>query len=246
MEKSGGTHQTPTAAGPIKKVDMRDRRTRVFAVEAFSLGYLGLRTLLADNHDMQICGVASNLTAALTAVRDARPDIVLMDSSLDNTATGLRAIAAEHPGIGIIAFVHANSQAKAYLHAARTHGVRGLLPRSAPPSRITTTIRAVKAGGEIIDRHLAALMSHGPAHAGATRLTDRQAAILSQIATGRSNAQIATSLGVSVETVRTHVKAILLRLGARDRAHAVARGFELDILSGTTDHPPRPLSLVHR
>jgi DNA-binding NarL/FixJ family response regulator len=61
-------------------------------------------------------------------------------------------------------------------------------------------------------------------------LSDRQRQILRLIAQGRRNGDIAESLFVSVETVRTHVKEILRRLGAHDRAHAVARGYEAGLL----------------
>ncbi|MFC7616332.1 response regulator transcription factor [Actinokineospora soli] len=88
----------------------------------------------------------------------------------------------------------------------------------------------MRAGGRVVDRSLHPLLADHPADTG---ISDRQRSVLELIAMGHSNSAIADRLGVSTETIRTHVKALLVRLAARDRAHAVARGYQQGILLAT-------------
>ncbi|WP_436498965.1 LuxR C-terminal-related transcriptional regulator [Actinokineospora sp. HUAS TT18] len=198
---------------------------RVLVVEALPLAGLGLHTMIDGSRELASCGATSSMATAVSVVGRVRPDIVLVDSSLDPEAGGARAILATDLRLGVIGLVRDDSGAAAYVRAATRAGVRGLIPRSAPPAVIMSTIRAVRAGGKVVDPALTALQTEQKG-----KLSDRQAAVLELISRGNANATIAETLFVSVETVRTHVKAILQRLDARDRAHAVARGYQLGLL----------------
>lgn len=210
---------------------------RVMMVDALPLAAHGLHALVEATRGLAWCGAARSVPAALVAVREVRPNIVLVDSDLDRDARGLRALRSACPDVLLVGLVRDDHRAAAdYLPAARVARVNGLVARSAAPNVLLAAIRAVHDGHTFLDPQLTTLSTGARASDEAvipkptSRLSARQREVLSLIARGQHNAEIAELLAVSVETVRTHVKEVLRKLSTRDRAHAVARGYQLGLL----------------
>ncbi|WP_394435769.1 response regulator transcription factor [Streptomyces sp. SGAir0957] len=120
----------------------------------------------------------------------------------------------------------------AYVYGALRAGADGFLLKRARPAEIVHAVRLVAAGESLLFpaavRKLAAEYGNASARAAMERaaLTDREAAVLRLMARGLSNAEIAADLVVSTETVKSHVSAVLAKLGARDRTQAVIAAYE--------------------
>jgi DNA-binding NarL/FixJ family response regulator len=205
---------------------------RVLVVDALPLAGFGLRALVDSTAGLSWCGAVNNIETALSVAARLRPHVVLVDSCLDPGAAGARSLLATERVSTVIGLVHNdNPHAAQYVRAARASGVAGLVARSSAPGVIVAAVRTAHSGRPFLDPELAGLQSALTVETEHRMpLSDRQRQILHLIAQGRRNGDIAESLFVSVETVRTHVKEILRRLGAHDRAHAVARGYEAGLL----------------
>lgn len=218
-------HGVATGAQPTQAA-------RVLVAHGVPLSAVGLRVLIDGCPDLAACGIVSTSTTAASVARHLRPDIVVIDSALDFRGDGTRALRLAHPPVQVIALV--GDDAESYVSAASEAGARGIVPQSANPATVLAAILAVYEGGEAIDPELARLLTD--TDAASARLSERQSAVLRLIARGYTTVAIADTMRLSVETVRTHVKAILHRFGVRDRAHAVARGYELGLLGKPAHH----------
>jgi DNA-binding NarL/FixJ family response regulator len=198
----------------------------------------GLSALVQRTPGMRWVGAAERPTAALQLHDRLRPDVMVIDSGLDPRAQLCHMLAADSQ-LGLLSLVqeaHRNSQ---YVAAALAAGVHGLVLRTADPTQVTDAIRAVYEERRYLDSRLAPVLAaprgklkHWP---GPTQqpLSRREYQVLQLIADGLENQSIAKILFVSVETVRTHVKSILRKLGARDRTHAVAVAFRTGVLTAS-------------
>lgn len=204
---------------------------RVLVVDALPLAGFGLRALVDGTAGLAWCGAVNNIETALSVAIRLRPHVALVDSGLDPHAAGARRLLAEQVG-AVIGLVHNDRpDAAQYLRSAQAAGVAGLVARTSTPGVIVAAVRAAHTRRAFLDPALAALQSAAAVeNPQRMPLSDRQRQILGLIAQGRRNGDIAETLFVSVETVRTHVKEILRRLDANDRAHAVARGYEYGLL----------------
>ena len=159
------------------------------------------------------------------------PDIVLMDLQMPvmNGLDATRALAAARPHIGVIVLTMFEDDDSVF--ASLRAGARGYLLKGA---RRADTLRAIAAvaNGEaifspsVVRRMMGFFHSARPAAAAFPDLTDREREVLSLIAQGRSNGQIAQSLGLSLKTVRNHVSNVLGKLQVADRAQAAIRARE--------------------
>ncbi len=205
------------------------RVTRVLIADSLPMMGLGLRALLADGPDLTCCGMVHTARCAVERAQSTQPNLVVLDSSLDMGATGVRALRAAAPTTSVVVLV-AERDAHTYLPIAARAGVQGVVRRSAHPSEVVAAIRAVRSGRVVIDPVLARC---APPPSSDHVLSDRQITVLALVARGYTTTAIAKDMGLAVETVRTHIKALLQRLNVHDRAHAVARGYELGVLTRT-------------
>jgi len=205
---------------------------RVVVVDDEPLIRMGLRMVLDAEDDIELVGEAADGGAALTVLRRTTPHVVFMDVRMpvyDGLET-LRQITAE-PALAEVRVVMLTTfELDEYVFEALRLGASGFLLKDAEPSELLRAIRVVADGGSLLSpsvtrRVIAEFAVRQPSavapHPEIDRLTEREREILTWVATGRSNDEIAAELVVSPATVRTHVGRAMVKLGARDRAQLV-------------------------
>lgn len=203
---------------------------RVVLVDDHRVVREGLKAMLGDVSEIEIVGEAEDLGEALVAIENGRPDVVLLDVRL-RRSSGLdacRIIRERHPEVSVVFLtVYEDEQ---YVFEALRAGGRGYMLKKALPEDIIRVLRAVQSGDIVIDPALggqiavrAAAMREGDGWPGAELgLTQREGEVLGCLAKGMSNRTIAHTLYITEGTVKSHVKAIFRKLGAKDRAQAVS------------------------
>jgi DNA-binding NarL/FixJ family response regulator len=198
----------------------------------------GLVLLLELLGGIEVVGAAADGEQAMALAADLRPDVVLMDlrmPRLDGVAA-TRRLRERDPGVRVIALTTYDDE-HSVMEAVRA-GARGYLTKDAGAEEIRQALEAVVRGEAAIDpavqHHLLdALATGAPATAGTLPdgLTPREAEVLSLIAEGLSNAEIAHRLVVSEATVKSHINHLFTKIGARDRAQAVTYAYRHDLAS---------------
>ncbi len=213
-------------------------RLRVLIVDDQALVRAGFAMILSAEPDIEVVGEASNGVEALTAARETRPDVILMDirmpqmdgiTATREICTGRRAD-PDCPRILILTTFDLDD----YVYDALRAGASGFLLKDTPPEDLAEAIRIVAAGDSLlspsITRKLLEEFNRAPAtprpHKQLEDLTEREVEVLQQVARGLSNAEIADVLYVSETTVKTHVSHILTKLELRDRVQAVVVAYE--------------------
>ncbi|MGW4030502.1 response regulator transcription factor [Streptomyces sp. NPDC004838] len=205
----------------------------VLLVDDEPLVRAGLRAVLEAQPDIEVVGEAADGAAVIPLVRRLRPDVVAMDvrmpllDGIEATRAVLRTV--DDPPKILVITTFENDE---YVYEALRAGADGFLLKRARPTEIVHAVRLVAEGESLLFpaavRALAAEYGSGAARAAMERaaLTEREAAVLRLMASGLSNAEIADRLHVGTETVKTHVSAVLGKLGARDRTQAVIAAYE--------------------
>lgn len=199
--------------------------TTVVLVDDEPMVRSGLRTILESVPDLRVVGEAADGAEAVSVVRAARPDVVCMDVRMPGV-DGIRAtellLALERPPKVLV--VTTFSSDEHVLDALRA-GAAGFLLKRASAEEVVNAVRAVAAGDQLLYpeavRELALRQLRPRPDPHAFELTVREREVLALMARGLSNAEIAASLVLGLETVRTHVAKVLAKLGARDRTQAV-------------------------
>ncbi|WP_406480200.1 response regulator [Streptomyces sp. NBC_01615] len=211
----------------------------VLLVDDEPLVRAGLRAVLEAQPDITVVGEAADGAAVIPLVRQLRPDVVAMDvrmpllDGIEATRAVLRTV-SDPPKI-LVVTTFENDE---YVYEALRAGADGFLLKRARPAEIVHAVRLVAEGESLLFpasvRQLAAEYGDGDgagnpvARAAMERaaLTEREAEVLRLMAQGLSNAEIAARLIVGTETVKSHVSAVLAKLGARDRTQAVIAAYE--------------------
>lgn len=194
-------------------------RIRVFSVDDHPLLREGIAAIINNQPDMLIVAQAETGSEAIRMYRESRPDLILMDLRLPDMSgiDALIAIRAEFPDARVI--ILTTFEGDVEIQRALKAGARGYLLKSTPPNELVETIRHVHAGKKGIPSHIAA---HLAEHVSDDDLTVREVEVLSHIAGGNRNRDIAEKLFISEETVKVHIKHIMDKLNASDRTQAVA------------------------
>jgi DNA-binding NarL/FixJ family response regulator len=204
---------------------------RIVLIDDHPIVRQGLTASLDDEPDFAVIGAAGSAEAALDLVAAQRPEVVLLDLELPGIG-GVEAIprlAEASPGSAILVFTAYQTDERV-LGAIRA-GARGYLLKGATTAEIVAAIRTVAAGGSALEpqvaaRLLAAVRSPHPTG----QLTARERDVLRLVADGRPGKQIARALGISERTVKFHTTSLLRKLGADNRAQAVALAAQRGLL----------------
>lgn len=198
----------------------------VVLVDDHAVVRAGLAQLVSGTTDMEVVGTAADGDAALEVVREARPDVVLMDLQMPGTdgVEATRAITAA--GLGAQVLVLTSFSDEERIVAALDAGAVGYLLKDAEADDVLDGIRAVSRGESPIHPRAARALL-GSRRAGgrdasgaAASLTPREREVLSLVAAGLANKQIARRLGISDRTVKAHLTSVFARLGVEDRTQA--------------------------
>jgi DNA-binding NarL/FixJ family response regulator len=200
----------------------------------------GLAAVLSSDDRIEVVAEAGNGRIAVQRARHARPDVVLMDvrmPELDGiAATG--ELIAEAPGSRVV--ILTTFEDDAYILGALRAGASGFLLKRSSPEDLTAAIHTVAAGDallspsvtkRVIDRMASQPIVGEAARPELEELTPREREVLELIAQGLSNREIAEALTVEETTVKTHVKRVLMKTGARDRVHAVILAYEWGVVT---------------
>ena len=206
---------------------------RILLVDDHPIVRSGLRAVLETEPDLEVVGEADGGERGINLARKLRPDVVVTDlllPDLDGVAVTER-IRAERPETQVIVLTSVSEQDGSVVRAVRG-GAIGYLVKSADISELVQTIRAAAAGQvHLTSRATARLMQEVQAPTTHTQLTEREREVLREIAIGRTNKEIARSLHIALTTVKSHVRAILDKLGVESRTQAAMQAVRYELVT---------------
>jgi DNA-binding NarL/FixJ family response regulator len=218
---------------------------RVAVVDDHAIVRAGLRLVLEADPDFEIVGEAETAAAALDLVRRERPDVALIDINLPDDS-GLR-VAAEitstEPSVRLLILsVHDDPE---IVRESVRLGAHGYLRKDTTPADLRAAIRAVHNGDAFFSPSVARTLAEALREQGAPvaesleRLTERERDVLTRVARGLSNKEIAADLGISVRTVESHRDSLMRKTGLRNAAALTRFALEAGLLPSTGELPTR-------
>jgi DNA-binding NarL/FixJ family response regulator len=211
--------------------------TTVLIADDQELIRFGLRILIENSDGVEFAGEAADGLAALAAVRESRPEVVLMDIRMPGIdgLEATRRITAD-PELGHTKIIVLTTfELDEYVFDALRHGASGFLLKDTKPSELLRAIRLVAEGAALLSpsvtRRVIGKFATEPSrklrpHPQLGTLTDRERQIVGLVGEGLSNEEIGVRLFVSPATARTHVSRAMTKLGARDRAQLVVFAYQ--------------------
>jgi DNA-binding NarL/FixJ family response regulator len=209
---------------------------RVLIADDQDIVRAGLAIILDGQPDIDVVGQAANGREAVTMARQLRPDVCLFDIRMPQLdgVEATRQLAG--PGVEdpVAVIVITTFDTDEYVHGALKAGARGFLLKDAGPDLLVQAIRAAAAGDALIAPSVTArLLATFSSVAGRTppthpaeALTDREEEVVLTVARGRTNPEIADELHISLSTVKTHLAAVMTKLGARNRVEIAMWAYE--------------------
>lgn len=209
----------------------------VLLVDDQDLVRIGLRTLLESEDGFEVAGEAPDGLAAVDEAARVRPDVILMDirmPGIDGLEATKRIIANDTPA-GTRVIMLTTFERDEYVFEALRVGASGFLLKDTPPAQLLDAIRTVVDGGALLSPSItrtliAEFITNGrrtvTPHPQLGQLTARETEIVSLVAEGLNNHEIAGRLVLSPATARTHVSRAMIKLGARDRAQLVVFAYQ--------------------
>ncbi|MGH3357558.1 MAG: response regulator [Nocardioidaceae bacterium] len=214
--------------------------TRVLLVDDQDLIRAGFRMILAVEDTIDVVAEAADGRAALAAVEEHRPDIVLMDVQMP-VMDGIAAtaeIVGRSPETKVVILTTFDSDE--YLFESLQAGASGFLLKNSDPDDLVSAIRSVADGHALlapeVTSRVISRFARAPGQvvrntARIAELTEREQGVLVLMAKGLSNAEIAADLVLGEATIKTHVSRILMKLGVRDRVQAVVAAYESGLVA---------------
>ncbi|MFC4997825.1 response regulator [Dactylosporangium cerinum] len=212
---------------------------RVLVADDQALVRTGFRMILENTDDMQVVGEAGDGARAAAMALDLRPDVVLMDirmPDVDGVEATRRICAA---GFHTRVMVLTTFDLDEYVYAALRAGASGFLLKDTLAADLLSAVRVVARGDAVVapsvtrrllERHIGTGPAPAPSGTALDTLTDREREVLSLIARGLSNLEIAARLHLTEGTVKTHVSRVLAKLDLRDRVQAVVHAYESGLI----------------
>jgi NarL family two-component system response regulator LiaR len=214
---------------------MTDGVISVLIVDDHQVVRQGLRFVLEQEDDIEVVGECPDGRRAVAAIRTLRPDVVLLDMvmpGLDGLGVlqAVRGQGAAPPAVVVLTSFHEEDRV---VEAVRA-GALSYLPKTTAVERVVEAVRAAAAGGSVLEPGIAAVLVR-QVREGARRdplavLSPREREVLAELARGRSNRQLARSLTLSEETVKSHVSSILAKLNLTDRTQAAIFGLQQGLI----------------
>ncbi|MGY2080476.1 response regulator [Modestobacter sp. SYSU DS0657] len=206
--------------------------TRVLVVDDHPVVRGGVVGWLAAQPDIAVVGEAGDGLAALAAVAEQAPDVVLMDLRMPRmdgvTATGR--ILAAHPGVRVLVLTTYDTDAD--IVRAVEAGAAGYLLKDTPLPQLADAVRAAARGETVLAPPVAAKLFSRMRAPAADAPTERELQVLAGVARGLTNAQIGRELYIGEATVKTHLLRVFAKLGVDDRTRAVLVAVERGLLPG--------------
>jgi DNA-binding NarL/FixJ family response regulator len=205
------------------------KKISVLAVDDHPLLREGIAAVISGEEDIELIAEAANGQEAIELFRRHRPNVTLMDLQMPdmNGIEAIIAIRREFPNARFV--ILTTYQGDVQVVRALKAGASGYLLKNMLRKDLLDTIRAVNAGRRRIPPEIAAELAD---HIAEDTLTDREIEVLRLVAIGNSNKIIGAQLNVSEATVKGHMKSILAKLGANDRAHAVTIAIKRGFIDG--------------
>ena len=213
---------------------------RVLLCDDQALVRSGFRMVLEAREDMRVIGEADDGIQAVALARHAKPDVILMDirmPNMDGVEATRRLVAAGTPARILILTTY---DADEYVFDALRAGASGFLLKDIQPVELVEAIRVIARGDALlaptVTRRLLDRFAHTLPAVGAVAtpalasLTERETEVLSLLATGLSNLELAERLFLTEATIKTHVSSILRKLGLRDRVQAVVLAYQAGLV----------------
>ncbi len=200
---------------------------RVLVADDQDLVRTGLRMILQAQPDIEVVGEAADGLRAVRLARELRPDVCLFDIRMPELdgIEAVRLLAGPDVAEPMAIVVITTFDLDEYVHGALKAGARGFLLKDAGPELLAQAIRAAASGEALIAPSVTARLLATFAGAATTRppaqpaepLTEREEQVLHVVARGRTNAEIADELNISLSTVKTHLASLMGKLGVRNR-----------------------------
>lgn len=207
---------------------------RLVIVDDDDLVRTGLAAILSLEPDLEVVGLGGDGVDVPALVARHQPHVVLIDARMPRidgiTATARLAQRPDGPAVVVITTFESDDSVRDALLA----GARGFVLKRASPEQLLTAIRTVARTDSLVFpdaiRRIAATRRTASEPAWSRRLTTREREVLSYVARGQTNAEIAESLVVSIETVKSHLRSLLSKSGTRHRTELVVRSYEAGVL----------------